>query len=159
MGEAHITKKRVLGKVEACVSATNENIQATQELLATHNALVERVDTEFKARDQRLQSQGEWIEQVEGTADAAHALAKQLDERLRDLSVDYAHLYACVRIFIGLRFWARVRYALLGYKSVGFPDRKPGAVSPDAYVFPPVADLQNITRRAFHHIRGEVPPV
>jgi hypothetical protein len=56
--EAAVTKRKVLGKVEQCVEATNENIQQTIALTEKHNAFTQEMGT-------RLSAQGAWLERTE----------------------------------------------------------------------------------------------
>ena len=109
--EATVTKKRVLGKVEDCIAATNEVIGVVEELQTSHNALAAQVATDVKALQQRASAASAWCEQNEKRVEAVrHAVDTVLGRHEDDLSNIEQRLEA----FLAMGFWARVVWVLFG---------------------------------------------
>lgn len=105
--EAHVTKKRVLNKVEDCVAAVNDVIAASELLEKQHNALCTDLNDKFGTRDARLDAQAAWCDRNEKEAaqlrrELAGAIETTgtLSAELKDLSERHAALdEAATRLF------------------------------------------------------------
>lgn len=140
--DATVTKKVVLGKVLDAITAANKACTRADKLTELHTAFVDDVKTRHTEHNTRLNSQGEWIEQVEGTADAASALAQELDERFAELINEVGVLRVRQGILLDLTVWGRVKL-LFGV----LPDL-PLFSSPVAFVAgrPSLSAMQGIER-------------
>ena len=107
-GQAHANRKHLLGKVEECIRAANQAVSDSTYVIQTHDAFVKAVGEEFENRDTRLQTQGEWIQQVEGTALTAEKSANLAHGRIDVMHADVAVF------FYRLTIWQRLRWVLFG---------------------------------------------
>lgn len=135
MGQATVTKKRVLGKVEDCVAAVNEVIAACTEMAEKHDALCGDLNVKHAEIESRFTAQGNWLEThtdqlaavagnlatlQAGAADARRAhealdssaarAFKLLADRLTDLERVLGDARTEAETFASLGFFGRLRW-------------------------------------------------
>jgi hypothetical protein len=98
--DAAIIKKRVLGKVEDCIDATNITIKVVEELRDKHDGLCARLTDKDAETAARFSAQGAWIEQTE------HEIGQQR-QRLNAI-------IAQAQVFDELSVWRRLWWLLTG---------------------------------------------
>ena len=133
--EAAITKKRVLGKVEQCLVATNESIATTEDLRTAHNAFSAKVRSHLDSLDAcdkhlagqvdtlktRAAAAAAWCEQnekaVKGFGDAlvmAVSDRPTFDQVARTIAVMTCEDKARLDALWSMTFWQRVRFVCFG---------------------------------------------
>jgi hypothetical protein len=98
--DAAITKKRVLGKVEDCIDATNITIKVVEELRENHDGLCARLTDKDAETAARFTAQGAWCEQNE---QAIGLQRQRLDA-----------IIAQAQIFDELSIWRRLWWLVTG---------------------------------------------
>jgi len=82
--EAAITKKRVLGKVEQCLVATNESIATTEDLRTAHNAFSAKVLSHLDSLDACDKHLAGQVDTLKTRAAAAAAWCEQNEKAIKE---------------------------------------------------------------------------